>query len=213
MPASPPARPRRRFPCAGCAAPTGRPRPQPDAGKSRCHGLRNFRWTQAAFGADQQRHRSRRRFQSAQTLLGQWIEQQAQTRCRRLPQPRRQRERRAHFRQSVAPALLARADGDSAPVLHLAVQPFAAQSGPAAFGEQRLDGGDAQFDGFLQGVIHLLATRDALRQNDAQRRFHLAGQRFRNPRQSLPLADVRQGRRERPACAVEQQQWRAGLEP
>ena len=73
----------------------------------------------------------------------------------------------------IATALLAGADDDTAPVLNFPFQPFAAQADPAAFGEHRLDGGDAQFDGFLQGVIHLFAGLHGLNQRHRQGRLAL----------------------------------------
>ena len=74
-------------------------------------------------------------------------------------------------------------------MLNFPRQPFAAEVHAAALGKQRLNNGDAQFDRFLQGVIHLVAARNAWRQHHPQRRFRLAGQDFGHLRLAEEAAD------------------------
>jgi hypothetical protein len=80
----------------------------------------------------------------------------------------------------VATALFAGGNDDAAPVAQAFFGLLAAQLDHAAPHHQRLNGGDAKLDRFLQCQVHAFATGNALRQRDSQVRFAL---RFGMPAQ------------------------------
>src|SRR5947208_3351839 len=82
-------------------------------------------------------------------------------------------KQRSHFRDAIAPALLAGSDRDAPPVRNPGDRALALQPHHAFLSEERLDDRHAELDRLLHGEVHLLARRHALHEGDAKRRFAL----------------------------------------
>ena len=137
-------------------------RPQAYRGKTAARGGFDFAWGKTAFRADQQG--DGRRLGAA--VRAGWLARPGASvrrtprRCR-LAQPVVQGQDGRDFGHAVAAALFAGGNDDLLPVPHALFRPFPAQLDDAAFAGQRLDGGDAEFHGFLQGEIHFVAAGNA----------------------------------------------------
>lgn len=125
---------------------------------------------QAALGADQQGHVTRRRWRRAETVVGAWIQQQPDIGRRRLERVL-QRRRRGNVRDPNAPTLLAGADRDLLPVYDLPARPCGVEPHDASFAFVWANRRDAQFCGFLNQQVHALFAADSLKQRHAQCRF------------------------------------------
>ena len=87
--------------------------------------------------------------------------------------------RRADLRDTIAAALFAGRNGNFLPLLDLFVQTFRIQFNAAALRKKWRNEAYTQFNGFLNGELHLFPTRHHLAQVNVQRRFpviHVATQ-------------------------------------
>ena len=83
--------------------------------------------------------------------------------------PGEEAERRAHFRDARAPALLGRGDRHAPPVGLAARGALARQAHDAALAHHRLDPGHAQLDRLLDDPVHLVGLGQPLREADRDR--------------------------------------------
>ena len=127
------------------------------------------------FASRQHDHLAVDRRQSRQPLRGPRLQNQAERASGHAAQPLRQIENRAHLRDPIAPALLARRLDDPLPVLCPALGALILEPHLAATRRERLYPCHAELDRFPYGEFHAIAARDYLRQPDRERRFALDG--------------------------------------
>lgn len=170
----------------------------------------------AALRAGEQQNSSRGALEVTQPGLRTWGEQQAELTgglARQLASPDLDRAQWLDCRNAVAPALFARGHNNSPPMCEpfygtLGIQPY-----DAPIRGKRLDRRHAELDCFLQGKVHTLPARHALRKCDHERCLSRSGLAFTYLDHEAIGRCLGDSRPVLVAIAVEENQFFARLQP